>query len=327
VTPLVDGFSRTIDYLRVSVTDRCNLRCVYCMPATGVRPMAPSSILSYEEIGRIVRIFSGLGVRFVRLTGGEPLVRRDLTSLIRDLRSIPAIESLTVTTNGILLAETAASLRDAGLTRVNVSLDTLREERYKEITRGGELAQVLAGLSAAQEAGLSPVKINCVVIRGFNDDEIESLASLTLSHPYSVRFIEYMPLGARDYWAPERCVPTSEIRARVEALGTLTPVEKPTTAGPAEKFRLPGAAGQIGFISPVSNHFCGACNRVRLTSEGLLRLCLFSLEGVDLRTPLREGATDDQLERIIRESLARKPDRSQMGSIDDDLKAMYRIGG
>ncbi len=301
-----DTFDRAITYMRISVTDRCNLRCVYCMPPGGLKPLAHKDILRYEEIERIVRIAVHKGVRKVRLTGGEPLVRKDIPLLVSLIRRIEGIAELSMTTNGILLSQYAAQLADAGLERVNVSLDSLNARRYCEITRGGDVDKVLGGLEAAESAGLVPLKINVVPIRGLNDEEIGEFAKLTLQSRYQVRFIEFMPFVSEDLWNREHFVSADEIKARVERIGPLIPVKVPKS-GPAQYFRFKGAAGVIGFISPISNHFCEDCNRLRLTADGKLRPCLFSETEIDLKPALRSNGSDAEIKRLIEISIAAKP--------------------
>ncbi len=325
-----DRFERTIDYFRISITDRCNLRCIYCMPEQGVPLCAHDDILRYEEIERIVRAAAALGVRTVRLTGGEPLVRLGVVDLVRALACIPGIEDLAMTTNGMLLSRYAAPLAAAGLRRVNVSLDSLRPERFRAITRYGNLETVLAGIEAAFAAGLQPIKINTVVVRGQNDDEVVELACQTLRNPWHVRFIEWMPVGMVGEEADWRVhiVTVAEVRARIEAaLGPLGPAEV-DGAGPARIFRLPDAAGTLGFIGAVSEHFCDRCNRLRLTADGKLRPCLLAADELDLRTPLRQGATQADLESLLLEAVRMKPrghhlmEQSRVGD-----RAMAQIGG
>lgn len=307
--PLVDAYGRSIEYLRISVTDRCNLRCVYCMPPEGIDLAEPEHILRYEEILRLARIAARGGVTKVRVTGGEPLVRKGIIDFLKDLASIPGIEDLSLTTNGVLLKEYARRLREAGLRRVNVSLDSLKRERFAAMTRGDRLSEVLEGLDEAQKAGLTPVKINRVVIKGFNDDEIIDFALISKEKPYHVRYIEYMPFNTQEGWQREKCLTAREIKERIEAaLGPLEPViDSKDGAGPARRFRFKGAPGEIGLISPVSEHFCGSCNRLRLTSDGKLRTCLFSDTEADLRTPLRDGSTDEAIERIFLAAVREKP--------------------
>lgn len=303
---LKDTFDRTIDYMRVSVTDRCNLRCIYCMPSGGIKFLDHKDILQYEEIVRILRVAVQTGVRKVRITGGEPLVRRNVTGLIRMIKGIGGIHQLSMTTNGILLERYAEELADAGLDRVNVSLDSLKPERYREITRCGDLEAVLRGIEAAERAGLTPIKINMVPIRGMNDDEIGEFAKMTSRAPYQVRFIEFMPFVTEDVWNQEHFISSDDIQARVEQVGALTPVEM-KKAGPARYFRFDGAAGVVGFISPISNHFCKECNRLRLTADGKLRPCLFSETEIDVKATLRSGGSDEEIKRLIELSIAVKP--------------------
>lgn len=306
--PYSDSHARPIEYLRVSVTDRCNLRCFYCMPEEGIAPMDHEAVLRYEEIVRIVRVAVSMGLRHIRLTGGEPLVRRDIVELVAQLAAIPGLDDLSMTTNGMLLERYAQPLADAGLHRINLSLDTLKPERFHAITRLGSLEQVLRGREAALEAGLRPVKVNTVVVRGMNDDEIVALAQLTLQPDWHLRFIEVMPLGRGTHWSEDGVVPAAEIRARVEAaLGPLTPVRNETGVGPARYYQLPGAQGTLGFISPVSEHFCQACNRLRLTSDGRLLPCLMSDRAIDLRAPLRAGADDAALQTVFQQAIMAKP--------------------
>jgi len=302
---LKDSFQRTIDYMRISITDRCNLRCIYCMPPEGLVPIEHKEILSYEEIVRILRVAVDIGVRKIRITGGEPLVRKNVSYLIASIKNIEGIKDLSLTTNGVLLKQYAEELADAGIDRVNISLDSLRPDRYSEITRGGDIDIVLNGIEAAERAGLIPIKINMVPIRGLNDDEIEEFAKLTLKSPYQVRFIEFMPFDT-NMWSIEKFIAADEIKSIVEGIGPLTPANI-RKSGPARYFRFNGARGVIGFISPLSNHFCGECNRLRLTADGKLRPCLFSETEIDLKPALHGGASDDEIERLIRLSIEVKP--------------------
>jgi cyclic pyranopterin phosphate synthase len=329
-----DNFGRTIDYLRVSVTDRCNLRCVYCMPPEGVPWRPHGDILRYEEIARVVAAAAGLGINKVRLTGGEPLVRPHLQRLVEMIGALPDIADIAMTTNGTLLAQQAASLATAGLRRVNISLDTLRPERFRAVTRGGDLAQLWAGVAAAEAANLLPIKLNTVVVRGLNDDEVLDLARLTLHHNWHLRFIELMPIANGGDWGDElpppgeRYLPMEAVRAEVERLGKLQPVSTATGAGPAQVYRLPGALGMVGFISPISEHICERCNRLRLTADGRLRLCLFSRREIDLCTPLRAGISDEGLQDLIRQAVLSKPSGHHLsqGERPQD-RVMSQIGG
>ncbi len=305
MTGLSDSFQRPINYLRISVTDRCNLRCIYCMPAEGVGLMARADILSYEEIHTIVQAAARLGINKLRITGGEPLVRLGLSKLIRMLSHIDAIDDISLTTNGILLSHYAAELKQAGLRRVNISLDTLKPEKFRHISRVGDIGDVLKSIEVARETGLEPVKINMVVMAGVNDDEILDFATKTINEEWHVRFIELMPFGSKE--TGSQFISVSDIRRRLEPLGQLDPCAMSVGNGPAKYFRLPNARGTIGFITPVSEHFCFRCNRLRLTADGKLRLCLLSEKEIDLRQPLRSGASPAELERLIAAAVASKP--------------------
>jgi len=326
---LLDRFQRPITYLRVSVTDRCNLRCVYCMPAEGIVLRRHDDILGYEETLRVVHAAVGMGIRYVRLTGGEPLARKGLTRLVAMLRTIPGLEELTMTTNGTLLAAQAEALARAGLDRVNISLDTLRPEHFRSISRLGELKDVLAGIEAAEEAGLGPIKLNVVVVRGLNDDEVDDLARLTLEHSWHIRFIEFMPLGSELLWDEERCVPAFEVRQRIEGvLGPLSSTAVASGHGPARTFRLRDGLGTIGFITPWSDHFCSSCNRLRLTADGRLRPCLLSEVEVDVRGPLRTGAQEGELRSLIERAVCLKPAGHHLEELGGPMgRAMAEIGG
>jgi cyclic pyranopterin phosphate synthase len=328
--PHLDAYNRPISYLRISVTDRCNLRCVYCMPPQGVPKRAHGEILRYEEIETVVRAAAELGITKIRLTGGEPLVRPGIVELVRMLSRVETIDDLAMTTNGILLPGYANELADAGLGRVNVSLDTLRPKRFERITRGGKLEDVLAGMEAARTAGLEPVKVNTVVIRGMNDDEVVDLARKTVEG-WHVRFIELMPVGngvaIAGNWR-ERVVTAREIRGQIEAtLGPLEPA-KVSGGGPARYYRLAGAKGTLGFITPISEHFCYRCNRLRLTADGRLRPCLLAEYEIDLRTPLRAGADAEQIKALIVQAIERKPSRHHLDECQSPVgRVMSEIGG
>ena len=328
----LDVFSRAINYLRVSVTDRCNLRCTYCMPPEGVPWQTHSSILSFEQIETVVRAAAQLGISKVRLTGGEPLVRLGIVELVRMLARVPGVDDLAMTTNGTLLAVCAAELRQAGLRRVNVSLDTLRPERFHSITRLGRLEDVLAGIAAAHAAGLRPVKINTVVMRGANDDEVLDLALKSVDAGWNVRFIEYMPVGERapaDAAWSSQVVTGEEMQHSIEArFGPLVPTQASVGNGPARYYRIAGAEGTLGFITPVSEHFCVHCNRLRLTADGQLRPCLLSDQEIDLRSALRQGAGVDEIKRLLLEGIHSKPREHQLaGCVQPEKRAMSQIGG
>ena len=318
---LTDGNGRPIRYMRVSVTDRCNLRCRYCVPSGGFVSLLHEQIISYEEIVRLATLVAPRGVGSIRITGGEPLVRRHLDRLIRSLSSIPAVEDISLTTNGILLGPLARPLREAGLTRVNVSLDTLREDRFSWITSTNGKGEpegprtVLKGMTLAEEAGLAPVKVNVVLMRGFNDDELEAFADLTRDRDREVRFIEFMPMSPQGFWGRDKVVTASEAIGRLETVhGPLERLGRGNGSGPAIRYRIPGFAGTLGFIAAVSDHFCGDCNRIRVTADGKLRTCLFSDNEADLLGPLRSGAPDDQLLALIEGALREKPEGHGIGS-------------
>ncbi len=327
MTGLSDSFQRPINYLRISVTDRCNLRCVYCMPEVGMPFIPHSEILNYEEIIRIVEAAAELGVTRVRITGGEPLVRTNLSSLIEMIAQTPGITDIALTTNGILLAKLASELKHAGLKRVNISLDTLKPERFKPITRcESELGEVLAGIEAAKAAGLNPVKLNMVVMAGINDDEVIDFGRKTITGDWNVRFIELMPFTTEGD-ADARFVPVAEIRKRLVPLGKLEPVKEMMGAGPAKYYRLPGAKGTVGFITPVSEHFCFQCNRLRLTSDGKLRPCLLSDNEIDLKQPLRRNVSQAELKKLIEQAVKLKPQQHHLKERQKVKRPMRQVGG
>ena len=302
-----DRFGRNIHYLRISLTDHCNLRCVYCMPEDMTfRPNA--EMLQDDEVLLLVRLFASLGFDKIRLTGGEPTVRAHVVDLVREIAAVPGIRSLSMTTNGVLLGKLAQPLKDAGLQRVNISLDTLDTVRFKKITRWGSFDQVWEGIQASEAAGLTPVKLNAVVVRGFNDQDIAGMAALTLENPWQVRFIEMMPFGGATDLQRQQVVTAEEMRGQIEAeLGPLTPGNNGKLDGEARIFRLPNAKGELGFISSVTAPFCAACTRARLTADGKLRLCLLRDKEVDLLTPLRAGASLEQLRQIVLDGVWVKP--------------------
>jgi cyclic pyranopterin phosphate synthase len=312
MTGLSDSFQRPINYLRISVTDRCNLRCIYCMPAEGVRLMSHEAILNYKEIYTVAKAAAALGIDKIRITGGEPLVRLELPKLIQMLAKIKTVDDISLTTNGTLLSHHAAELKSSGVRRVNVSLDTLNPDRFRHITRSQyKLSDVLQGIEAAKSAGLNPVKINTVVMAGINDDEIPDFAAKTINDGWHVRFIEFMPSAAVNPVAPQ-FVPVSEMRKQLETLGELEPCLPSIGNGPAKYFRLPHASGTIGFITPISEHFCFRCNRLRLTSDGKLRPCLLTDYEIDLKLPLRSGISLAGLKKLIKEAVANKPLRHHL---------------
>jgi cyclic pyranopterin phosphate synthase len=324
---LVDSYGRRINYLRLSVTDRCNLRCSYCMPVEGVEKLAHGDILSYEDLFRIAQAAVAIGIEKIRITGGEPLVRKGIIPFLARIAAIPGLKQLVLTTNGLLLSEMAADLRRAGVQRLNISLDSLRSETFRSITRTGDLQRVLDGIAAADAAGFPPPKINMVVMRGVNDDEVVDFARLTLDRSVTVRFIEYMPATREENWQA-LTVPGLEILDRIAASYELEPVEKGAFAGPSRDFRIRGAAGTLGVITAVSGHFCGDCNRIRVTSTGMARSCLFSDEGFDLR-PFLESGDPVILQEALRRIVGVKPARHGMSAQKAEHQAfsMAKIGG
>jgi len=326
---MVDGFGRRIEYLRISVTDKCNLRCVYCMPEEGLPWLRRAEILTYEEITEVVRVMARMGLRRLRLTGGEPLVRKDLPRLVDLLAAVPGIEDIALSTNAVLLAPVARRLRDAGVSRVNISLDSLCAERADAIARRpGTLARVLEGLDAAHAVGFDPIKINVVLMRGENDDEVADFAELSRTRPLHVRFIEVMPTESNLELSASGFLSCDEALARVRAVDALVPVEGPPGNGPATYFSFPGAQGTIGVITPMSHNFCSRCNRMRLTADGQLRPCLFGTIQTPLRDALRRG---DPLEPLIDETLRIKPEKHLLvqGSSEGSggLIALSQTGG
>ncbi len=327
---LVDSYKRQIKYLRISVTDRCNLRCLYCMPAEGVKLAPPDSILRYEEILRVARLAVEYGVTSIRVTGGEPLVRKGIVDFIGELSGLRGLEDISITTNGVVLSEFAAPLKKAGLNRVNVSLDSLKKDRFAKVTRGDKLGAVLKGLDEAHAAGLRPVKINMVVIKGFNDDEIVDFARISINKPFHVRFIEYMPFNTEEGWDREKCISADEIRDIIAGELDLEPInERGAGAGPARRFKVKGGLGELGFISPVTQHFCGECNRLRLTADGKIRACLFSDTEVDLREALRNGSGDSVIKDLLFRSVMEKPAGHQINEniFKKCARTMSLIGG
>jgi GTP 3',8-cyclase len=327
--PLTDSWGREIRSLRISVTDKCNFRCKYCMPAEGLEWLPRDEVLSYEEIARLVRVLAAMGVDEVRLTGGEPLVRRELPVLVSLLANTPGVRDLSLTTNGVLLDRLAGPLVEAGLTRLNVSLDSLSHVRFAEITRRDALDRVLAGLAEAERyPELRPIKVNCVAVRGFTEEEVPALAELARRKPYVVRFIEFMPLDADEAWREDEVLTGGEIRALIEERWPLEEIPaKPSST--ARRFRFADGAGEIGFVNPVSEPFCSSCDRIRLTADGQLRTCLFSRREWDLKTPLRDGATDDELAERIRFAVRHKELKHKINDpgFVRASRSMSQIGG
>ena len=327
--PLRDSWGREIHSVRVSVTDKCNFRCKYCMPAEGLEWLPRDEVLSYEEIGRIVRVLAAMGVDEVRLTGGEPLVRRELPVLVSLLAETPGVRDLSLTTNGVLLDRLAGPLVEAGLTRLNVSLDSLSHVRFAEITRRDALDRVLAGLAEAERyPELRPIKVNCVAVRGFTEEEVPALAELARRKPYVVRFIEFMPLDADEAWREDEVLTGGEIRALIEERWPLEEIPAKASST-ARRFRFADGAGEIGFVNPVSEPFCSSCDRIRLTADGQLRTCLFSRREWDLKTPLRDGATDEALAERIRFAVRHKELKHRINDpgFVRASRSMSQIGG
>ncbi len=327
--PLYDPHNRCIDYLRISVTDRCNLRCFYCVPQGQMKVLPHGDILRYEEMLRLVSVAAALGISHIRVTGGEPLVRRGVVDFIASLKC-RGIEDVSLTTNGILLEETASALLAAGKPRLNISLDTLNAERFRKITGSDAWDRVWRGISRAEELEFNPIKINMVPVKGINDDEIVDFARLTLDRSIHVRFIEFMPIGANDRWRRDVCVMSSDVRSAIEReFGGLVPFASKKGAGPSDNYRIAGAKGVVGFISPITKHFCATCRRLRLTADGKIRPCLLSDTEIDVKAPMRGGCDDSELERLLRLALEIKPERHY---IDESPRGCYRrtmskIGG
>lgn len=327
---LVDSHNRRIDYLRISVTDRCNLSCVYCKPRMHMQVLPHREILSYEEILRLVAIAAPLGISRVRITGGEPLVRRGIIDFVAALTRFNGLKDVSLTTNGVLLEDMADALVKAGRPRLNISLDSLKAQRFREITGRNDWDAVWRGINRAEELGFFPLKINMVPVRGVNDDEVADFARLTLDRRLQVRFIEFMPIGADDRWRRDACVTSEEIRAVIEReLGPLVPFAADPSGGPSTNFQVPGAQGVIGFISPITRHFCSSCRRLRLTADGKIRPCLLSDTEIDVKSALRSGASDAEIEGLLQAVLAIKPERHHLAEQGAGRfqRTMSKIGG
>jgi len=327
-TKLVDRYNRHLTYLRISITDRCNLRCLYCQP-DGIVPKLPhAEILSYEEIMRIVRVGVRLGIRKIRVTGGEPLVRKGAGGFLAALTAMEELQDVSLTTNGVLLASHLSALKAAGIRRINISLDTLKREKFAYISGYDFFDRVWQGIEAAYDMGFHPIKLNVVVLKGINDDELLDLARLSFRYPFHVRFIEYMPIGKTHMSSDEHLL-APQIKKRLQVLGPLMPLEKESMDGPAERYRFKGAAGEVGLIRPISHHFCAQCNRLRLTANGRLRPCLLADDSQDLKTPLRRGAGDRELAEAFLNAVRRKMQAPFFGTAAGSLgrDPMSGIGG
>ncbi|GAB4425272.1 MAG: GTP 3',8-cyclase MoaA [Chloroflexi bacterium OHK40] len=327
-TPALDSYGRRIDYLRISLTDRCNMRCVYCMPAVGVQFAPRPELLTNDELLLVVRAAAAAGFRKLRLTGGEPTLRHDLVELVRAMKATPGIQQIAMTTNALRLRKLAGPLKEAGLDRVNISIDSLDAAKFRQLTRGGNLDDVWAGIEAADAVGLHPIKLNAVVVRGMNDDEVLRLAELTTRYPWEFRFIEVMPLTGVAGLAEEGVVSSAELIARIEErFGPLEPYGQ-DPADPARRYRIPGAPGKLGFISAVTDPFCATCNRMRLTADGRLHLCLLRDDEVDLRAAIRAGASVAEVEQIIRHAVYLKPwGHGLPEGVLPTLRGMSQLGG
>ena len=329
MVPNVDSYNRKITYLRVSVTDRCNLRCIYCTPVKNLKLLDHTEILSYEEILKVIRIATELGIKKVRLTGGEPLYRKNFIHLVKSVCLIPWIEDVSITTNGAFLKELARPLYKAGVHRINVSLDTMNPLKYTKITSRGCFDDVWEGIQIAEKVGFYPIKINVVVIRGLNDNELPRFADLSVRKPYHIRFIEYMPIGNDINWTTEKYVSSEKMKSTLNTFGPLIKVPPSIHDGPAERYRFESARGEIGFISAISHHFCPSCNRIRLTADGRLRPCLFADDEVDIKSPLRNGYSHENLKKLFQQAIARKPRRHHAEILEkrEGLRPMSTIGG
>lgn len=303
---LIDRCDRKLNYLRISITDRCNLRCIYCVPYDFIPKIAHKEILSYEEILRIVRISVRLGISKIRITGGEPLVRKGVYNFLEQLTKIQGLLDISLTTNGVLLKDNINKIRSAGIKRINISLDTLNRKKFRQITGYDFFNQIWEGIVLAQKMGFDPIKINVVPLKGVNDDELLDIAALSIEYPFHIRFIEYMPMGTNNMEI-DRHLLAPEIKKRINQLGKLIPIEKSINDGPAERFKFESARGEIGFIRPISQHFCNTCNRLRLTASGQLRPCLMSDVQIDLKTPLRKECSDGKLTEVFLQAVRQKP--------------------
>ncbi|MCK8816087.1 GTP 3',8-cyclase MoaA [Natroniella sulfidigena] len=327
MSKLIDQLGRKIDYLRISITDRCNLRCQYCMPEGGVNQIKHQEILRYEELIKVVRVAARLGVKKIRLTGGDPLVRKGVVDFVRMLKEIEGIEEVSLTTNGILLEEKGEALVEAGLDRVNISLDTLQRDKFREITRVGEFEQVWRGIEEALRLELAPIKINTVLMRGVNDDEIFDFIDLTREYPLHVRFIEFMPMGGKKLEQEEKYMSIENLKRKIKGKEQLLPSQFATGNGPAYYYQVREGLGTVGFISPISNHFCSSCNRIRLTATGWLRPCLCSDDEINLKELIRNNSSEEKLAARFMEAIGYKPDQHQLGQEDNLAKHMSQIGG
>jgi len=325
---LIDRYDRNLNYLRVSITDRCNLNCLYCMPKELIPKLSHGEILSYEEILRVIRVGIGLGISKIRITGGEPLVRKGVYHFLAQLAKMEGLQDISLTTNGVLLKDNIGKIRSANIKRINISLDTLNKNKFKHITGYDFFDQIWEGIHLARKMGFYPIKINVVALKGINDDELVDIARLSIKYPFHIRFIEYMPMGS-DQIGNDRHLLSPEIKERIQELGKLNPVDRSLNDGPAERFKFESAQGEIGFIRPISHHFCKTCNRLRLTASGQLRPCLMSDDQEDLKSLLRQGCSDDELAEGFFNAVRRKPSEHKLTDNDHARISvqMCAIGG
>jgi cyclic pyranopterin phosphate synthase len=329
-TQLIDDLGRRLNYLRISITDRCNFNCIYCMPKERLEKLQHEDILTYEEIFRLVSISASLGVEKIRLTGGEPMVRSGFCDFLSSLTSISGLKDISLTTNGFFLKNKIQKIKDAGIKRINISLDTLNRKKFKTITGHDSFDKVWEGIELASRLGFAPIKINMVVMKGMNDDEVADMAGLSLRFPFHIRFIEYMPIGLTNHAVPFGHISNADVKKSLEKIGNLVQVPRTHMDGPTVRYKFEGAPGEIGFISPLTNHFCHTCNRLRLTANGKLRPCLLSNKEEDIKGPMRKGASDEELIRIFLETAHKKP-RGHEVSPDETVWSysgeMSAIGG
>ncbi|MGI5879890.1 MAG: GTP 3',8-cyclase MoaA [Syntrophomonadaceae bacterium] len=326
---MIDAFGRDINYLRISITDRCNLRCKYCMPETGVKNLGHGTILKLEDFARLVKVGTQVGIRKVRITGGEPLVRKNVVKLVADIAELDKIDDIAITTNGVLYADMAEDLKRAGLNRINFSLDTLDRSKFNFISRRDNLAQVKKAIFKALELDMHPVKINTVLIKGFNDDEIMDFIALSRDYPLHIRFIEFMPVGDLLFWDKDKMMSSQQIKEIIETENQLISIKSIKGNGPAKYYQVAGGKGTVGFISPMSNHFCSECNRLRMTADGKLRGCLYAKQEIDLKAALARGANDEELRDLFRQAIDKKPERHHFdeGWGEENRRKMFQIGG
>ncbi len=325
---LIDPFNRHLNYLRLSITDRCNHRCVYCAPDACLPRLPHAEILTYEEIMRLVNIGIGLGITKVRITGGEPLVRKGVYAFLDQLTRLKGLQDVSLTTNGVLLKNHIEKIKSAGIKRLNISLDSLNRKKFQKITGFDHFPQIWEGIERARQAGFGPIKLNMVVLKGINDDELIDFAKLSFTHPYHIRFIEYMPIGRTRFVMGQNLL-VPQIKKRIQTLGNLMPVQKEMQEGPAERYKFDAAEGEIGFIRPISHHFCSTCNRLRLTADGRLRTCLLSEDQFDLKNSLRCGCSDREISKRLRDAVSHKPLKHNLASNQSSRVSgqMSAIGG